>query len=63
MSDLSPARWYAPPADRGEIRKLMERTNGRALASYGLWLLLVVGLGWASAWLYGATKCTTFVVR
>jgi fatty acid desaturase len=56
---MTPARWYAPPVDRAEVRKLMERTNGRALASYGLWLLLVAVLGWASAWLYrrGSAWC------
>jgi fatty acid desaturase len=54
MSDMSPPRWWTPPVDRAEVKKLMERTNGRAAGSYGLWLLLTVGMGWLSAWVFTA---------
>jgi len=52
MSDLTPPRWYTPPIDKSVIKTLMQRTNGRALGSFGLWMLLVVGLGWVAAYLY-----------
>jgi fatty acid desaturase len=52
MSDNTPAKWYAPPLERSAVQALMKRTNGRALASWGLWFLLLGGLGWLSAWLF-----------
>ncbi len=52
MSDVTPPGWYAPPVERSKITALMKRTNGKALASYGLWLFLVVSLGWLSALLF-----------
>ena len=52
MSDPAPEKWYAPPVERAAVTALMKRSNGRALASYGLWLLLLAGLGWLSSWLF-----------
>jgi fatty acid desaturase len=52
MSDRAPEKWYAPPVERAAVSALMKRSNGRAMASYGLWLLLLAGLGWLSSWLF-----------
>ncbi|MGC8468524.1 MAG: fatty acid desaturase [Acetobacteraceae bacterium] len=49
-------RWYAAPLPRKELRALMQRRDGPALANFGLWIVLLVASGslgvltWGTWW-------------
>lgn len=38
--------WYTPDIPRKEFRKLMKRDNKHALVNFGVWIIMLVGLGY-----------------
>ncbi|HEX9117935.1 MAG TPA: fatty acid desaturase [Anaerolineae bacterium] len=68
---LAEARWYTPEVPRAQMRDLLRRRDGPALADTALWFLLLFGFGaggfllWGTAWaiipfaLYGVIYAST----
>jgi fatty acid desaturase len=46
-------RWHTPHIDRRLLKSLMKRTDGTALANYGVWIALMIGSGVAGYLTWG----------
>jgi len=49
---LAEADWYQTPVPRATMRKLLERRDGPALRDTIIWLMLILGTGAATVWLW-----------
>jgi fatty acid desaturase len=54
--ELADAGWYSCPIDRRTLKRLMQRSDAKGLADFGLWIALLVASGvlafmsWGSWW-------------
>ena len=60
---LAEAEWYTSPVPKAEMRRLLERRDGPALAHTILWFALLVGFGvWAYCWWGSAWAAIPFML-
>ena len=53
----APPEWYTPQVDRKLMRELMKRKNYRGFINVGLWLAIMVVLGYCAAITIGSPWC------